>query len=141
MGDFLTFRKLITIQVIQILFWIGSIGIVIAALGAIASDEALGGVLLLVFGLLYIRILCEFLIVVFRMHDTLNAIKKDTASLPAAAGAGGITAGQAAAAAEPAAAESPQLAEGWYNDPDRPGHKRWWDGTAWGRRDDEAPSG
>ena len=28
----------------------------------------------------------------------------------------------------------------WYDDPDRPGHTRWWDGAAWGVRDDEHPS-
>jgi hypothetical protein len=39
--------------------------------------------------------------------------------------------GQAPVAATPAQA--------WYDDPERPGHKRWWDGTAWGVRDDEPP--
>jgi len=46
---------------------------------------------------------------------------------------------------EPAAVEAgtdqPAAApEGWYDDSERPGHKRWWDGTAWGMRDDEHPS-
>lgn len=28
---------------------------------------------------------------------------------------------------------------GWYDDSARPGHKRWWDGAAWGVGDDEQP--
>jgi zinc-ribbon domain len=30
--------------------------------------------------------------------------------------------------------------EGWYDDAERPGRKRWWSGTAWGMRDDDHPS-
>ena len=37
----------------------------------------------------------------------------------------------------PVASMPPQ---GWYDDAQRPGRKRWWDGTAWGMRDDEHPS-
>ena len=29
---------------------------------------------------------------------------------------------------------------GWYDDSTRPGHKRWWDGSAWGMTDDEYPA-
>ena len=32
------------------------------------------------------------------------------------------------------------LAAGWYDDSARPGHKRWWDGAAWGVGDDEQPA-
>jgi hypothetical protein len=28
---------------------------------------------------------------------------------------------------------------GWYSDPERPGGKRWWDGSVWGVRDTEYP--
>jgi hypothetical protein len=138
MGDFLTFRKLITTQVIQVLFWIGSLVIVIASIGAIANDQALEGLLLLAFGLLYLRVVCEVFIVLFRMHDTLLSIKGDTAALPAVVGGGREPASSAARTEEPGSvAEPSRPAEGWYDDPARPGHKRWWDGTAWGASDDE----
>jgi hypothetical protein len=114
---------------------------VIAAIAAIANDQAVEGLLLLVFGGLYFRILCEVLIVVFRMHDTLAGIKRDTAALPALGGVG-----TPASPAVPTAATAPGVgssspAAGWYDDPDRPGHKRWWDGSAWGARDDEQSPG
>jgi Domain of unknown function (DUF4282)/Protein of unknown function (DUF2510) len=142
MGDFLTFRKLITTQVIQVFFWIGSIALVIAAIAAIANDQAVEGVLLLVFGGLYFRILCEVLIVVFRMHDTLAGIKRDTAALPALGGGVGTPASRDVPIPAPAPdVSSVSPAAGWYEDPDRPGRKRWWEGSAWGARDDEQSPG
>jgi Protein of unknown function (DUF2510)/zinc-ribbon domain len=44
--------------------------------------------------------------------------------------------------APPVAAVVPVVATpaGWYDDSQRHGHKRWWDGAAWGMRDDEHPS-
>jgi hypothetical protein len=133
--------------VIQVIFVLGLIGIVIGAIVAIANDDALLGILLLVFGALYWRVVCEFIIVVFRMNASLNAIRANTAGLAPALPSlepGTMPAPQQAVSedgAEELTTEPAALPpEGWYDDSERPGHKRWWDGTAWGTRDDEASS-
>ncbi len=146
-GDFFALRTMISGTVIQVIFVVGLIGIVIGAIGAIAKDDTLLGILVLVFGALYWRVVCEFIIVVFRMNGSLNAIRANTASLAPALPSpepGGTPVPQQAVSeggAEELTAESAALPpEGWYDDSERPGHKRWWDGTAWGRRDDEESS-
>lgn len=141
MGDFFAFRKMISGTVIQIVFAIGLVLIVLGGIAAITQDQPLVGILLLVFGGLYWRIVCEVLIVIFRMNDSLRDIRASTAGILTAFGDGrGATNGDADAAV----ASAPQVAattpEGWYADSERPGHTRWWDGTAWGTRDDEHPS-
>lgn len=83
-GDFLTFNKMITPTIIQILFWIlaglviilGLIGIVNGATSNFAGgSQVLGGLLLLLLGPVVIRVYCEILIVVFRMNETLIEIR------------------------------------------------------------------
>ena len=82
-GDFLAFRTMITPVLIQIIFWIGVVGCIVtgAALIATAGDSrdeglqivmGLGWILL---GPLSVRIWCEFLIVFFRVNQTLTEIK------------------------------------------------------------------
>lgn len=148
MRDFFAFRTMISGFVIQVVFVLGLIAIVIGAIGAIANDQALLGLLVLVFGTLYWRIICEVFIVFFRMNASLNAIKGHTSALVSTAPAGatpgsGSARVEATPMASPASAASaatsatPSPPEGWYDDSERPGHKRWWDGTTWGRRDDE----
>jgi Domain of unknown function (DUF4282)/Protein of unknown function (DUF2510) len=148
MRDFFAFRTMISATVIQVVFVLGLIGIVVAAIGAIASDQATFGILLLIFGGLYWRIICEFIIVVFRMNSSLNAIRANTAGLaPALPGGGGTSDPQGAGVVGATTASPVQLGStgeapppaGWYDDSERPGHKRWWDGTAWGMRDEEHP--
>ncbi len=84
MEDFLKFRKMITPIIIQVLFWVGVAGSVIGGLVAIGTSFGrygsgaagfLGGLLMLVLGPVFVRIYCELLILLFRIHETLNEIK------------------------------------------------------------------
>jgi hypothetical protein len=84
MGDFFAFRTMIAAGFIQVIFVIGLAGIVLGSLGAIANDQAITGLLLLAFGTLYWRVICEVFIVFFRMNDTLSAIKADTGTMSSA---------------------------------------------------------
>ena len=84
MDDYLTFRKMITPIIIQVVFWIGVVLIAIVGLWEIfrgattnfgGGQLVLTGLVTLLLGPLFWRIFCELLIVVFRINDTLTEIK------------------------------------------------------------------
>lgn len=80
--DFLSFRKMITPIIIQIIFWIGVAICVIAGFGTIIAGigdyggglAVLGGLATIIFGPIVVRIYCELLILFFRMNETLTDI-------------------------------------------------------------------
>jgi hypothetical protein len=78
MSELFSFRKMITPTVIQIIFWILIAVNVIAAIALIARGSALIGLIWLVVGPLIVRVYCEILIVVFRMHEALETISQNT---------------------------------------------------------------
>lgn len=73
--DILQFRILVTPIFVQIIFWILAAMAVVSAISAIFHGQILTGILVLVIAPLVIRIFCETMIVVFRIHDNLAAIK------------------------------------------------------------------
>jgi len=80
-SDLLTFKKMITPTIIQIIFWVGIIacvigGIVGIVVGAVRNTATgvLYGLVALIVGPLAVRIYCESLILVFRINDTLTEI-------------------------------------------------------------------
>jgi len=86
---FIKVRKRIPPLFIQILFWVGVVGTVIAALVMMGSSFGrygsgagtfLGGLIFLVVGAVMVRIYCELLILFFRMNETLTEIKDLLAS-------------------------------------------------------------
>jgi hypothetical protein len=82
MGDFFRFETMITPILIQILFWLAALACVIAGIIIMvaANDTAarIGGLLLLIFGPIGVRIYAEILIVVFRINDHLRHIDHKT---------------------------------------------------------------
>ena len=78
--DFLSFRRMITPLIIQVIFWIGVGVCVIAGLIEIATGmpSRLGGVVTLLLGPILVRIWCELVIVAFRINETLTDIRKNT---------------------------------------------------------------
>jgi hypothetical protein len=87
MNDFLTFRKMITPLIIQILFWIGVVGSILVGLVMMVSgassdygggQSVLMGLFVLLLGPIMVRIYCELLILFFRMNETLTDIRSNT---------------------------------------------------------------
>jgi hypothetical protein len=78
MGEYLTFEKMIAPVVIQVIFWIGVVGVVIAGLVTLFSSSFLAGLATIILGPLVIRIYCEILLVFFRILDNLREINANT---------------------------------------------------------------
>ncbi len=77
-GDFLNFRYLITPGLITIIYVVGAVFITLAALASLAGGAPgfVAGVLVFVFGNLYWRVVLEFVIVLFRINDGIQAIER-----------------------------------------------------------------
>ncbi len=82
MGDFWAFRRMLAPVIIQIVFWIGVTLIIISGIwGLVGGDDVLERVLALVYlvlGPLLWRVVCEVLILLFRISETLTDIKNNT---------------------------------------------------------------
>lgn len=88
--EFLTFKRMVTPILIQIVFWLAVVGIVIA--GAVTAVVGLtqiggrtpaagiggvvGGIAIILFGPLVARIYAEILIVIFRINETLTDLSE-----------------------------------------------------------------
>src|SRR5215211_4750089 len=79
MGDFFSFRRMITPIIIKIIFWCGVVISVAVGLGFIADGNVGLGLAFVVLGPLSVRIYCELLILFFRMNETLTDIRNSLA--------------------------------------------------------------
>lgn len=85
-GDFLTFRAMVTPVIIAVLFWIGAtFSFAIGILGVVTGVNMKGresedfrlyviaaGALYAIVGPILVRVTCELLIVIFKIHDELK---------------------------------------------------------------------
>lgn len=73
--DVLFFNKMLTPQIITFVYWLLLVGCVIGGFGVMFTTSFFGGLLGIVGGLLFARIWCELLIVLFKMNEALQAIR------------------------------------------------------------------
>lgn len=85
MDKFFNFDSMITPIIIKIIFWVGLGASVLSGLGIIISGlnspwgggaQVIGGLLIIVVGPLVVRIYCELLIIMFKMHEALQDIRQ-----------------------------------------------------------------
>ncbi|MFO0807154.1 MAG: DUF4282 domain-containing protein [Gemmataceae bacterium] len=88
--DYLTFRKMIVPVVIQVLFWLGVAGSIVAGAFTIvmglmaasqggASTAVIGvvmGLAYMIVGPIFVRISCELTLIAFRIYESLGEIKE-----------------------------------------------------------------
>jgi len=83
MKDFLCFRSMITPAIIQILFWLVALFCVFAGLFVMIHNHHYGiGLQILILGPLLTRVLCEMLIVLFRINDNLKQLNQQLSCCP-----------------------------------------------------------
>jgi uncharacterized protein DUF4282 len=80
--EFLRFRRMIAPLIIQIIFWVGSVVLVLVGLFIAILSLAHGAFMASLFGFAYmvlgpigLRVYCEVLIVFFRMYETMKEVR------------------------------------------------------------------
>jgi hypothetical protein len=88
MDDFLTFRRMISSTLLMWFWWVSSVVCIILGMGLatfpvildpspyIAKAYILGGLTLMIFGPILLRLLCEAAILFFRINETLTDVRE-----------------------------------------------------------------
>lgn len=75
MNDILNFDKFLTPSLIKVVFWVGTLSMVIPSL-MMLPHSLLSGVIGIVAAPIIMRVCCETVLVLFRINDTLQEIKE-----------------------------------------------------------------
>lgn len=70
--DVLFFDRMLTPSIITIVYWLLLAGVVLSALGVMFTQSLFGGLGMLIGGVIGVRIWCELLIVIFKIHQNLQ---------------------------------------------------------------------
>lgn len=78
--DFIAFKIMVTPLIIQVIFWLGIAGVFAAGVFNMTRGGVgvLMGIVVWIFGALYVRVLCELMIIFFRIYETLKDIRNNT---------------------------------------------------------------
>jgi len=75
--DILTFRRMITPWIVQWVFWLlVLISLIVGVRNIFGQGSVFLGLLAIVFGVLFSRVICEIFVVTFRINETLMDIKE-----------------------------------------------------------------
>lgn len=74
--DFLFFDTMLTPKIITLVYWLLIIGCIVSGLGSILTGSVITGAAVIVFGIVFSRIYCELMIVLFKMNEALQDIRK-----------------------------------------------------------------
>jgi len=80
---YLNFDRMLMPILIQVLFWLGVVGIIVGGIVTMTQKNGVGpGLAMIILGPIGVRLYAEMLIVIFKINDTLTEVKNDTARLP-----------------------------------------------------------
>jgi hypothetical protein len=79
MKDFLLFKRMVTPIIIQALFWLLLVMVISSVISYFIHKEIFTGIITLILGPIFVRVLCETIIVFFRINDNLADIRHKTA--------------------------------------------------------------
>ena len=78
----LNFKEFVTPSIMKIVYWLALVGVVIVGLAQVirglkfdSAMELIGGILVLVFAPLYLRVMCELVLVAFQIATDLSAMR------------------------------------------------------------------
>jgi hypothetical protein len=80
--DFLLFRRMLLPFLIQVAFWLGVIICIIGGIYNFMHHSISHGFQVLILGPILLRLLCECLIVFFRINETLTDLKNTVQEKP-----------------------------------------------------------
>jgi len=75
MRDFLSFRRMLTPLLIQGIFWLSLVLLLVVGVVDLVKGEIISGLEVIFIGPILSRIICEMLVLFFRMNESLTDIQ------------------------------------------------------------------
>lgn len=74
MNELLNFDTMVTPKFISVFYWLLLLFVLVSGLGVMFTGSVLGGLLAIVIGAIGVRVWCELLIVMFKIHENIKKI-------------------------------------------------------------------
>jgi hypothetical protein len=100
MSEYLNFKRFITPEFIMVIYLLGALGVTLLSIALMLSGGIIYGVIMLIFGNLFWRVVCEYMVVQFRIYDEIVMLNRRM-------GGGPMPTVAPAAPAQPAAPATP----------------------------------